>query len=79
MLVKKYRIHCTLPNASDSINGIAFKTIDDGVESVDLHSKDVAERFRGINGYELIGIDQSEPKSRGRPRKEQPGKSVDTH
>lgn len=44
------RILCTLPNASDSINGVAFEPTDGGMLSEDVGA-DVAELFLSIPGY----------------------------
>jgi hypothetical protein len=50
-----FKIKCFLPNASDSINGIAFSPCEDGgVESVDAVSEEDARQFEGIQGYALI-------------------------
>lgn len=51
------KVKCFLPNASDVINGIAFRPCEDGgVESVEALEDDVAARFDGITGYALIPV-----------------------
>lgn len=47
------RVLCTLPNASDSINGIAFEDHPSGKLSAEISTEDAAQ-FAGINGYELL-------------------------
>ena len=48
------KVICTLPNASELINGIAFeKSLDGSMVSVDVLDDTVAAQFAGINGYEL--------------------------
>ena len=48
------KVICTLPNASELINGIAFeKSLDGSMVSVDVLDDAVAAQFAGINGYEL--------------------------
>lgn len=54
-----FRVICTLPNASDNINGIPFvsREPDPGVISVDVVDAEVAENFASIPGYQLAGPD----------------------
>lgn len=49
----KVQILCTRPNASTSINGVAFHETDAGMLS-DPISQELADMFLGIPGYELI-------------------------
>lgn len=48
------KILCTLPNASENINGVTFVSHAKGMLSEDV-SDDVAETFLSIPGYELVG------------------------
>lgn len=45
-------ILCTLPNASDSINGVEFKRTENGMLAE--VEDDVAAHFLGIDGYEEL-------------------------
>lgn len=45
---------CTLPNASDLINGVAFEDHPKGKVSVQSVSDDVAEAFAAIEGYKVV-------------------------
>lgn len=47
------QIKCTLDNASTEINGIEFVDVDGVMVSVPVEPE-VADQFRGINGYELV-------------------------
>lgn len=49
----KVQILCTRPNASTSINGVAFHETDAGMLSEEI-SQELADMFIGIPGYELI-------------------------
>ena len=51
----KVQILCTRPNASTSINGVAFHETDAGMLS-DPISQELADMFLGIPGYELIPV-----------------------
>lgn len=55
------QIKCTLQNASTEINGIKFEDVD-GVMVSEPVEAEVADQFRGINGYELVGEDVKAPK-----------------
>lgn len=44
---------CTLPNASDEINGIKFEEVGGVMVSVEAVDDDAATVFAGIEGYEL--------------------------
>jgi hypothetical protein len=46
------KVLCTLPNASDNINGVQFVTHADGMLSVDIDD-DIAANFCQIPGYQL--------------------------
>ena len=47
------QVICTLPNASELINGVAFKAVDGGMLSEEI-STDQAAAFCGIGGYSLF-------------------------
>lgn len=50
------KVICTLPNASDSINGVKFHPLPDGAGRIsDEIPDDVAASFTEIAGYELDG------------------------
>ena len=49
------KIVCTLPNASNRINGIAFESTLDGMVSEPVEDA-VAAHFEGIAGYDVIEI-----------------------
>lgn len=55
------RVICTLPNASDNINGFKFESCDAGVLSEDLPDE-AAELFLSIPGYEPY-VDESAAKA----------------
>jgi hypothetical protein len=55
-----YRVLCTLPNASSSINGVAFTATRRGVLS-EIIPHEQAKVFASIRGYELLT--QDDPKS----------------
>ncbi len=46
------KVTCTLPNASELINGVKFEVVD-GVVVADGLEDDVAAQFDGIPGYEI--------------------------
>ena len=48
------KILCTLPNASDEINGVKFVAHANGMVSEDV-SDDVAAEFTAIPGYVAVG------------------------
>lgn len=52
---------CTLPNASDEINGIPFEDHKDGKISKGAVSAEVAEAFARIEGYKVV--DAKQPKA----------------
>lgn len=56
------KVTCTSPNASEEINGIAFKRQEDGSVVAWGLDKDIAAQFEGINGY-TVEDDGKEPKS----------------
>lgn len=47
------QVLCTRPNASTSINGVAFRATDAGMLS-DPITQELADMFIGIPGYEVI-------------------------
>lgn len=49
------QVLCTRPNASTSINGVAFHETDAGMLS-DPISQELADMFLGIPGYEVIPV-----------------------
>lgn len=48
------KLLCTLPNASEEIGGVKFVAAKGGMLSEDV-SEEVATRFAGIPGYEIVG------------------------
>lgn len=54
---------CTLHNASNEINGIAFEDHPEGKISIESVSEDVASAFESIPGYKLIKTKDSKAKS----------------
>lgn len=71
------RVLCTLPNAGEIINGIAFTETEGGMLSEDI-GDDMARAFAAIPGYQMVGApatapsrlsDESAAPKRGRPRK----------
>lgn len=48
------KVICTLPNASEEINGVPFKLVDGA--AVAEAADDVAKQFDGIPGYEVIDV-----------------------
>jgi hypothetical protein len=60
-----FHIICSLPNASEEINGIAFQTIEQGdgpdavntVQTIDPVEAEVAAQFDGIKGYTVVPLD----------------------
>jgi hypothetical protein len=55
----RFLIACTLQNASDNINGVAFKPREggEGVISTEAVEANVAATFKGIEGYQLLSED----------------------
>lgn len=53
------KVLCTLPNASDEINGVKFTSHEKGMLSEDV-SDDVAADFASIPGYVVVGAVDSE-------------------
>lgn len=48
------KVICTLPNASELINGIAFaKDLDGSMVSVEVLDDAVAAQFQGITGFKV--------------------------
>lgn len=63
------KIHCTLPNASHSINGIEFVDHEDGgVISKDSVSDDAAAVFAAIRGYALVADEPQKGKPGRKPK-----------
>lgn len=60
------RIHCKLPNASTSINGVAFEPHPQGGMISEEIDEERAAHFASIKGYKIAG----EPKKGGRPRRD---------
>ena len=54
------KVLCTLPNASDNINGVKFTEHDKGMLSEEI-SDEAAADFVAIPGFELVGAKQAEP------------------
>lgn len=54
------RVLCTLPNAAETINGIAFTPTDSGMLSDEI-SDDAARLLASIPGYQLVGAPESAP------------------
>lgn len=52
---------CTLPNASDNINGVEFEDHSEGKISVEAVSAEVAETFAKIEGYKVIESKGAKP------------------
>jgi hypothetical protein len=49
------RITCTLPYASDDINGVKFAESEGGVKVSDEISDETAAQFLSIPGYAVVG------------------------
>lgn len=62
------KVICTLPNASNSINGIAFAEHELGMISEDV-SDEVAASFTSIRGYVLSQPAATQPTARGKRTK----------
>lgn len=60
------KVICTLPNASDEINGVKFELVD-GAAVAEVSDK-VAEQFAGINGYTIEDV-----KAKSSAKKEEGG------
>lgn len=56
------QILCTRPNASTTINGVAFHETDAGMLSEPV-SQELADMFLGIPGYEVLPTAKSEETS----------------
>lgn len=54
------QIKCSLPNASDLINGVAFEPTDGGMLSVAVEPS-VAAQFASIPGYEIVDAQEENP------------------
>jgi len=54
------KVLCTLPNASELINGVKFTAHDKGMLSEEI-TEDQAEDFASIPGYELVGAPAKAP------------------
>ena len=51
------KVVCTLPNASENINGIDFaKDLDGSMVSVEVLEDAVAAQFEGIAGYKVEDV-----------------------
>lgn len=48
------KVHCSLPNASDNINGVKFEPAEGGVVSEEV-DQETAEAFAAIDGYSIVG------------------------
>lgn len=48
------KVICTLPNASESINGHEFELTDEGAVSKNVLSDKDAARFEKIPGYQVV-------------------------
>ena len=48
------KVLCTLPNASDNINGIKFSPTEGGMLSDEI-DQETADNFASIDGYEIVG------------------------
>ena len=63
------KVLCTLPNASNLINGVRFASVPDGMLSEEI-SDDVAANFASIPGYVLTnkkGVPVPVPSGEGDP------------
>lgn len=58
---------CTLPNASDEINGIPFEDHEDGKISKVAVSAEVAEGFAQIDGYKVVEAKAKAAKKGAKP------------
>lgn len=63
------KIICTLPNASDSLNGIAFKDHPKGKISVEDVPKEQAEVFLSVPGFEEAAAAPKAPAATGGKKK----------
>jgi len=63
------RVLCTLHNASNSINGVAFEPHPKGVVSEEI-DQDTADHFLSINGYEPH--DEAEDDGSGQKSEQKP-------
>lgn len=50
------KVICTLPNASESINGHAFELTDEGAVSKEILSDKDAAKFASIPGYKVVDV-----------------------
>ena len=55
------KIICTLPNASENINGVKFVSHAKGMISQSIDDEDVVEAFLSIDGYELADAGEKSP------------------
>ena len=56
------KILCTLPNASELINGVVFKPRGDVMLSEDI-SQELADAFVAIPGYEILSDEKDDKRS----------------
>lgn len=57
------KLLCTLPNASESINGIAFEPYEGGmisVDPIDTIDESLVRKFLRINGYKIVEVRTNE-------------------
>lgn len=59
------KVLCTLPNASENINGVKFSSTDDGMLSEDV-SEEVAKRFSAIEGYSIVDTKSAKAQTKGK-------------
>jgi hypothetical protein len=59
--MRKLRVRCQLPNASDLISGVRFERDDDGAMVSELVDAETATRFCSIRGYDLVEESDSPP------------------
>lgn len=72
-MAKEFHVTCTLPNASDLINGVKFaphESRDGAVRTVDPVSEAVADHFSQIRGYhvEPVEVVKTETKAEKKAR-----------
>lgn len=70
------KVQCTLENASDKINGVAFEPGQKGMVSEDI-SLDLAEQFAQIPGYEIIDDSELEKPEKAAGKKPAGKKAAD--
>ncbi len=55
------QVLCSLPNASEFINGVVFTPVEGGMLSADI-ADDLALTFASINGYQLVASEEAKTK-----------------